>query len=73
MVGLAHGFQDAMPGRHFTFVLNKTDLIPGPETAELPDGLRTARQSVLWTSAKSGENVRPAFETAADAIVRREL
>ena len=73
MVGLAHGFQDAMPGRHFTFVLNKTDLVPAAETVELPDDLSTARQSVLWTSAKSGENVRQAFETTADAIVRREL
>jgi len=62
-----------MPGRHFTFVLNKTDLVPAAETVELPDDLRTARQSVLWTSAKSGENVRHAFETTADAIVRREL
>ncbi len=73
MIELAHGFQDAMPGRHFTFVLNKTDLIPGPEEVDLPDGLRAARQSVLWTSARSGDNVRQAFESTADAIVRREL
>ncbi len=73
MVRLAHGFQDTMPGRHFSFVLNKLDLVPAADAVMLPEGLASARQTLLWTSAKSGENVRQAFEWTADAIVRREL
>lgn len=73
MVGLAHGFQDAMPGRHFSFVVNKVDLVSAADAVDIPRDLKSADQNLLWTSAKSGENVRQAFEWTADAIVRREL
>lgn len=72
MVDLAHGFQDAMPGRHFSFVINKLDLVADPNDAEIPDALRQARQPLEWTSAKAGSNVRRSFEAAAAAIARRE-
>jgi GTPase SAR1 family protein len=72
MVELAEGFQEAMPGRHFSFVLNKLDLVPSKAEAGLPEALRAARQPFLWTSAVTGANVRLAFEAAGAAIVRRE-
>ena len=72
MVGLADGFQDAMPGRHFSFVLNKLDLVARQEDAELPVALREARQPMLWASARTGANVKLAFEEAALSILRRE-
>lgn len=72
MVELAHGFQDALPGRHFSFVINKLDLVANPDEADIPDALRQTRQPMVWSSARTGNNVRRSFEMAAAAISRRE-
>jgi small GTP-binding protein len=72
MVRLATGFQDAMPGRYFSFVVNKVDLLGEPSEAALPEALRTARQPLVWTSALTAYNVESTFRQTADAIIRRE-
>ena len=72
MVKLAEGFSDAMPSRHFTFVLNKVDLVDGNNDAILPEALRQARQLKVWTSALRDVNVKLAFSETANAILRRE-
>lgn len=72
MIGLAESFQDALPGRHFSFIANKADLIAAGEAAELPAKLQDARQPVLLTSAKTGDNVEHTFIQAATSILRRE-
>lgn len=72
MVGLAEGFQDALPGRHFSFIANKSDLLTEDEAAELPAKLKDARQPILLTSAKTGANVEDTFTEAATSILRRE-
>ena len=72
MVLLAHGFQDAMPGREFSFVVNKVDLVDKRDTDILPEALRSTRHPLVWTSALTSENVKPAFSMTADAILRRE-
>ncbi|MFV0296402.1 MAG: Rab family GTPase [Hyphomicrobiaceae bacterium] len=73
MVKLAEGFDDAMPGREFTFVFNKTDLMDEGEDVVLPQPLKVARQHKVWTSAVTAENVTSAFVETADAIIRREI
>jgi len=72
MVGLAEGFQDALPGRHFSFIANKADLLADGEPAEMPAKLLDARQQILLTSAKTGANVEDTFTQAATSILRRE-
>lgn len=72
MVHLAESFQDAMPGRHFSFIANKVDLFPDGESTELPAKLLEARQPILLTSAKTGTNVEDTFIDAANSILRRE-
>ena len=72
MVTLAHGFQDAMPGREFSFVVNKVDLVEKRDLEALPEALRSTRHPLVWTSALTSENVKPAFGQTADAILRRE-
>lgn len=73
MSDLAEGFQDAMPGRHFSFIANKSDLLDVGETPVLPTKLEEARQPVLLTSAKTGANVQDAFVETATSILRREI
>ena len=72
MVRLADGFEEAMPSRHFTFVVNKLDLVAGPDPAVLPERLQTTGHPLIWTSALASLNVLSAFRQAADAIIRRE-
>ncbi len=72
MVTLAESFQEALPGRHFSFIANKADLIADGGAAELPAKLQDARQPVLLTSAKTGANVEDTFIQAATAILRRD-
>lgn len=73
MAELSHGFRDAFPGRYHALVLNKLDLQP-------PDGnldalkaatAPLAADGVFETSAKTGDNVKQAFHSAADTILRR--
>ena len=73
MVGLADGFQDALPGRHFSFIANKSDLLDDGEAPELPAKLVDGRQPILLTSAKTGDNVEVSFIQAATSILRRDL
>ena len=72
-MALAENFQEALPGRHFSFIANKVDLISDGEAAELPTKLRESRQQVLLTSAKTGANVEDTFIQAATSILRREV
>lgn len=73
MVGLADGFQDALPGRHFSFIANKSDLLDDGEAPEFPAKLVDGRQPILLTSAKTGDNVEDSFIQAATSILRRDL
>jgi small GTP-binding protein len=73
MIDLAEGFQEAMPGRHFSFIANKSDLLDAGETPDLPAKLAQARQPILLTSAKTGANVEDAFVETATSILRREI
>lgn len=69
MVQTGNSFLEAMPGRFCGFLLNKADL---PDAAKaLPPELENSAIPAIRTSAKTGENVRAAFVSAADAIRRR--
>ena len=72
MVGLAESFQEELPGRHFSFIANKVDLVAAGEAVKLPGKLQDARQPILLTSAKTGANVEDTFIQAATSILRRE-
>ncbi len=71
MVKLGAGFADAFPGRHIGYIVNKTDLLPEPETRPLPAELTRPGISLIRTSAKTGDHVPEAFISAADCIARR--
>lgn len=73
MLSLGQGFRDAFPGRDFSYVVNKWDLIDKGEEPELPDELTAKHCKTLNTSAKTGANVADAFATIASAIRRRGL
>jgi small GTP-binding protein len=70
---LALGFQEHFPGRPVAFVVNKMDLAPSHEPIVLPPHLTEAEAIVAQTSAKTGHDVHAAFQSTADAIVRRNL
>lgn len=70
---LAAKFSEALPGRYIAGVLNKTDLvdeIPDDE-AYVPAGLKEPYFPVFATSAKTGDNIKQTFHSAAETIVRR--
>lgn len=74
MTALTKGWRASRPGRPFSLLLNKTDLLE--QTAEgqlgkLPEALTDI--PVVRTSAKTGDNVEAAFQSVADAIHRRGL
>lgn len=71
MQTLARGFDEALPGRFRSFVLNKMDLCR-PEDVQLPPEIANADAPPIFTSAMTGANVVDAFRAAADAILRRE-
>jgi small GTP-binding protein len=71
MVELGNSFMEAMPGRYCSFLINKSDLENA--ATELPQELIKSPIPMLRTSAKTGENVKIAFQRAADAIRRRGL
>lgn len=73
MAKLATGFSESFPGRHTTFIVNKTDLIPDAELAPLPAALTQRGSPLVRTSAKTGSNVANAFIETADVIARRGL
>lgn len=73
MAGLAIGWRNAMPGRPYQLLINKSDLFEPGHHIELPSELKGLDEYPLQTSAKSGENVELAFHTTAEAIIRRGL
>lgn len=72
MLRLRSGFRDAFPGRYDALIVNKMDIAAGEE-AHLPDALAVGAPGVYHTSAKTGDNVRRAFDEAAATILRRGL
>lgn len=72
MLRLRSGFREAFPGRHDALIVNKMDIAAGEE-AHLPDVLAAGAPGVYHTSAKTGDNVRRAFDEAAATILRRGL
>jgi small GTP-binding protein len=71
MVKLGLGFQDAFPGRHVGYIVNKADLITEPEAVLLPSELTRTGTTLIRTSAKTGTHVAEAFIDAAESIARR--
>lgn len=71
MAKLGAGFADAFPGRHISYIVNKTDLVADAEVVPLPRELSRRGVSVIRTSAKTGDHVPEAFLETADAIARR--
>lgn len=72
MAKLADGMETAMPSRPYCLIVNKVDLLEAPSPELLPKPLRSPRQPLVWTSAKTSHNVLEAFKQAADVIIRRE-
>lgn len=73
MLRLAAGFDDALPGRPVTLVMNKIDLLPETGEMDLPTALRETTIPLFKTSAKSGVNIHNAFVGTTQAILRRGL
>jgi Ras-related protein Rab-22 len=73
MAAIADRFVEMLPSRHFTFVLNKLDLIPKPDPRILPEGIKREDHLTVWTSALTSVNVDEAFRETANAILRREF
>ncbi|MGB3148794.1 MAG: GTP-binding protein [Paracoccaceae bacterium] len=71
MARLARGFAAARPGRYFSYVVNKIDLLVPGETPELPSALTQDGTHLVYTSALTGENVKDLFHDAARTIQRR--
>lgn len=71
MERLIAGFRDAMPGRPCAALFNKSDLLgrPAPELASFGREADFA----LFTSAATGEGVRPAFGNLVAIVQRRGL
>jgi small GTP-binding protein len=72
MAKLADGFEEAMPGRHVSLLVNKVDLVENPDALDLPKDI-ASRPDLVLTSALTGFNVEHAFVRAADVIHRRGL
>lgn len=72
MLGLADRFEDALPGRPYRHVVNKSDLVPA-EADAVPRLSAAARVPVIGTSAKSGENVGEAFQNLASELLARGM
>ncbi|MEZ5849130.1 MAG: hypothetical protein R3D68_00595 [Hyphomicrobiaceae bacterium] len=70
MLALGEAMREKMPGRIFSYVLNKSDLCR-PADAALPADLHEADPAPVATSALSGENVVLAFRGVAETILRR--
>jgi GTPase SAR1 family protein len=72
MLDLAHGFEDALPGRPIRLIVNKSDLAPADGDALLRV-MALARQIPIETSARTGDNVARAFESVATEILARGM
>lgn len=71
MLNLATGFEETLPGRHYSFILNKSDACRA-EDIQIPQAMTSSPGGVLTTSALTGANVETAFRSAAEAVLRRE-
>ena len=71
MVRLSEGFASALPGRHFSFIVNKVDLLKRGEEPELPAALSRHGVDLTLTSAMTGAHVTDAFQNTANTIIRR--
>ena len=69
MVNLATSFREALPGRPFGFVVNKTDLPGSASPEDLPTGLMDREAKLHLTSAATGKNVGEAFVDLATDIL----
>jgi small GTP-binding protein len=72
MLDLAVRFEDALPGRPFRLIVNKRDLAPADDEALARLRLLT-KAPLVETSAKSGDNVRSAFESIATELLSRGM
>lgn len=72
MLSLAERFADTLPGRPCRLIVNKSDLAPVDDDA-LARARSAARSPLIETSAKSGDNVRPAFESLATELLSRGM
>lgn len=73
MCELGNEFAKAFPGRCYSYVINKIDLVSQNEQLELPDDLKKSSVSITKSSAKTGHNVAEVFSDIASAIQRRGL
>lgn len=71
MVRLGDGFHEAFPGRHYTHLLNKQDLLPPGTNIGLPREIDRPGVPLIRTSALTGDNVKDAFRAAANILHRR--
>jgi small GTP-binding protein len=71
MLKLGEGFMDALPGRPFTYVINKIDLLQPGDGFVPPKGLEADNVTTFRTSAKTGAMVTQAFHDIAATIHRR--
>ena len=72
MLALAEGFEAALPGRPFSLVINKLDLIDDDNPLDIPKAL-TETGRLFQASAMTGTNVKLAFDDTAATIIRRGL
>ena len=72
MLSLAAGFEEALPGRPFSLVINKLDLIDETVPLDIPPALAKSDR-LFKASARTGENVKQAFNDTAATILRRGL
>ena len=72
MLSLAAGFEEALPGRPYSLVINKLDLVDDAQPLQLPPEL-AASDRLFKTSALTGDNVKRAFDDTAATILRRGL
>lgn len=73
MATLAESFMEQFPGRPLVLVINKCDLASETDVGSYAAPLGYLHQPIVYSSARSGENVVRAFETVAEAACEREL
>ena len=73
MALLAKECDTRLPGRPVYLLFNKMDLLGDAADYDIPAEFAGSPHTILKTSAKSGENIRKAFNDAANVILRRGL
>lgn len=72
MVEFARAFTLKMPSSPVVMIVNKVDLVAGADAVKMPAGSDVFETAPLWTSARTGANVKSAFTSLASAIIRRQ-